>query len=673
MNKTLKYALGVVLTAGLIVPALAQDNFPDVPDHHWAYEALARMRREGLLVGYPDGLFRGGRPATRYEMAVAIHATYSHLKNITDQLDRRIAALEGQPGQTGVVTRQEFDALSQAVQALRADVDRMRGWGDDITALRRMADEFQRELAQMGVDVNQMRQDLSDLASRVGALERRQLPITVSGDVNVFATAAFRQGGNFGITTDARPVGVNLQTLATRDFSVFHEGALRVAGANETGPQWRATLVVGNMLGANTGARGAGTAGVSNSQSTTASGSVFGEQNMTAYFQELAVTFDTSVVGQGFNAEIGRTGYSISPYLYQRPDVTPYYQNERWDNGKWTFDGAILGFRFGGARFNIFGGRNAGVNFAGGGTGMGNQLQPMTAGRTAATQNAFIGSGQRPRGLMMGDIHVDHHVGAHLSVPVTEAGQIDLAYIILADESRSSGGPGGPAANPNRVHVWGGDLAWNFGGIALRAGYAQSDVKSGRTSIVNRDNSAWHASLGFERERWGARVGYREIQPLFAAPGDWGRIGIWWNPVDIRGIDANVHFSLTEALKVNATGNFYTGTGRRVGGATTPGLRTDDRINRVAVDLGYRLNPNWDLTLGFEGVEWRFQGDNRRPRELWYNLGLGYNLSEAARLNFLWQYSDYRSNGRPGFTPFAGNTNEQARGHLVTTQLSVRF
>ncbi|HZH98073.1 MAG TPA: S-layer homology domain-containing protein, partial [Fimbriimonadaceae bacterium] len=69
MNKTLKLALGAVLTAGVMTSAMAQDNFPDVPDNHWAYEALARMKREGLLVGYPDGLFRGNRPASRYELA----------------------------------------------------------------------------------------------------------------------------------------------------------------------------------------------------------------------------------------------------------------------------------------------------------------------------------------------------------------------------------------------------------------------------------------------------------------------------------------------------------------------------------------------------------------------------------------------------------------------------
>src|SRR5688572_25538133 len=97
MKRTLKYALSAVITAALVVPALAQDNFPDTPENHWAYEALANMKREGLLVGYPDGLFRGGRPASRYELAVAIHATYQHLKGITDNLQRQIDALKG-PG-----------------------------------------------------------------------------------------------------------------------------------------------------------------------------------------------------------------------------------------------------------------------------------------------------------------------------------------------------------------------------------------------------------------------------------------------------------------------------------------------------------------------------------------------------------------------------------------------
>jgi len=47
MKRTLKYALSAVLTAAIVLPAVAQDNFPDVPDNHWAFEALQRLKKDG--------------------------------------------------------------------------------------------------------------------------------------------------------------------------------------------------------------------------------------------------------------------------------------------------------------------------------------------------------------------------------------------------------------------------------------------------------------------------------------------------------------------------------------------------------------------------------------------------------------------------------------------------
>jgi hypothetical protein len=55
MKRTLTLSLGLVLGSMLVVPALAQDNFPDVESNHWAFEALENLRAEGILVGYPDG------------------------------------------------------------------------------------------------------------------------------------------------------------------------------------------------------------------------------------------------------------------------------------------------------------------------------------------------------------------------------------------------------------------------------------------------------------------------------------------------------------------------------------------------------------------------------------------------------------------------------------------
>ncbi|HSI71607.1 MAG TPA: S-layer homology domain-containing protein, partial [Fimbriimonas sp.] len=86
MKRTFKYALASVLAVGMVAPAFAQDNFPDVPENHWAFEALARLKAAGILVGYPDGLFRGGRPASRYELAVALHAAWQNMQNITNGL-----------------------------------------------------------------------------------------------------------------------------------------------------------------------------------------------------------------------------------------------------------------------------------------------------------------------------------------------------------------------------------------------------------------------------------------------------------------------------------------------------------------------------------------------------------------------------------------------------------
>ena len=43
--------------------------FPDVPENHWAYDYVATLAGNGVIVGYPDGQFGGDRMMTRYEMA----------------------------------------------------------------------------------------------------------------------------------------------------------------------------------------------------------------------------------------------------------------------------------------------------------------------------------------------------------------------------------------------------------------------------------------------------------------------------------------------------------------------------------------------------------------------------------------------------------------------------
>jgi len=240
MKRTFKYALTAVLGAVMVVPAVAQDNFPDVPENHWAFEALARMRREGVLVGYPDGLFRGGRPASRYELAVAINAAYTNLRNITDSLEQQIKGLD-RPAPAQGPSKADLDNLRQALTQLQNEVKTLKGYGDDISNLKRLADTFQKELQALGVDVEAMKRDLGDLSDRVGRLEKRRPAVDISGDVNLLVLAGNSRDVRAGLDVDGRlngvagggPVGL------TRDLSILHEGAFTLAGTNESGPTWR--------------------------------------------------------------------------------------------------------------------------------------------------------------------------------------------------------------------------------------------------------------------------------------------------------------------------------------------------------------------------------------------------------------------------------------------------
>lgn len=68
-----KLLLSVVIAVAVVSPCFAQDNPAEtVPFDHWAYDAVQTLVDQGIIIGYPDGTFRGDRAMTRYEFAMAI-------------------------------------------------------------------------------------------------------------------------------------------------------------------------------------------------------------------------------------------------------------------------------------------------------------------------------------------------------------------------------------------------------------------------------------------------------------------------------------------------------------------------------------------------------------------------------------------------------------------------
>ena len=99
----------VILLAGLLTVlsmSFASAQFSDVPAGHWAKEAVEALASEGIILGFPDGTFRGNENLTRYQAAMIIY--------------RLLQKLE--PGQMASMDDETITALRNAVQELAAEL-----------------------------------------------------------------------------------------------------------------------------------------------------------------------------------------------------------------------------------------------------------------------------------------------------------------------------------------------------------------------------------------------------------------------------------------------------------------------------------------------------------------------------------------------------------------------
>lgn len=157
----------VILLAGLLTVlsmGFGSAQFSDVPAGHWAKEAVEAIAAQGLIVGFPDGTFRGNENLTRYQAALIIY--------------RLLQQLQGQQGQPAPKMDEEtLNTIRNAVQELAAELAALgvrvsalednAASKDDIARLEAAIEELKGMKAQPGQGMDQ--QALSDLADRVEA------------------------------------------------------------------------------------------------------------------------------------------------------------------------------------------------------------------------------------------------------------------------------------------------------------------------------------------------------------------------------------------------------------------------------------------------------------------------------------------------------------------------
>src|SRR5688572_17336828 len=95
---------GAVIGVGALLPGAVQAQgrgpFDDVPQGHWAYDAVTDLAKRGVFTGYPDGTFKGKRALTRYEFAVALQRLLTEVQRMIDT-GKTGAGAKGDTGPAG--------------------------------------------------------------------------------------------------------------------------------------------------------------------------------------------------------------------------------------------------------------------------------------------------------------------------------------------------------------------------------------------------------------------------------------------------------------------------------------------------------------------------------------------------------------------------------------------
>ncbi|GHG41318.1 hypothetical protein CBQ26_17045 [Deinococcus indicus] len=205
------------------VPALT-----DVPAGHWAKDAIDKLVGKGIILGYPDGTYRGTQNLTRYEAAVIIarlledmktgtvvageidSETLTALQNAIQELAADLAALGVRVSdlEENAVSRDDFARLEERVEAialqsgepealagLTSQIEELTARADEYDTLRADVDDNASSIAALNDLTVLLNQDILNLQDRVSAVEAAQADLvaradfdTLSGRVGVVET-----------------------------------------------------------------------------------------------------------------------------------------------------------------------------------------------------------------------------------------------------------------------------------------------------------------------------------------------------------------------------------------------------------------------------------------------------------------------------------------------------
>jgi hypothetical protein len=410
------------------------------------------------------------------------------------------------------------------------------------------------------------------------------------------------------------------------------------------------------------------------------------------------------------DATIGKFGVQFTPYTLRSVDPDSYTDVTLTDNGEVLTTGAMARASVGGLHLVGY----AGTHY----TGSRNQSSvnggsPVYLSWGGPVALSAIDYGALPFDQSMG-VHGNYQLGrftiggTYITAGITpDVNNGNPALPPFSDTTtyanRANQNNDGQRMIPRRGEVYGGELRFPlFGRLSFAGEFASSNVLAG-TKIGDREgvygdnlHNAYDAKLTWGAGRLNLAGGYKQVDPFFGAPGDWGNIGRWKNPNNIQGWNASAGYNFGgftlkgsyedyNSLRVNlrtARPGFYGLAGIQAPGAGYAPVLTDNFENDIkhyTVGLSFNLSPSNAIDLGWEQArerpfDWQAASGNGafgdgRTKETYWNIGLGHRFNDTTSFKILYQIVDYKDNGAGLYTVPGG----EYKGGVGVTQLSVRF
>jgi hypothetical protein len=200
-----------IIAAGIAAVSIAApasaSQFSDVAPDNWAYSAILSLKdKYACAVGFPDGSFEPGKPATRAQLAALVNACIDRISEFQDAKDAQLAAaLKAQAAQW-TATEAKVDALVAEDQAKKNGVGNYLGLG---VALNKQ-----------GVDGNGYTADRTISGATLQG--RYVVADKFGGDISIrpYLNAAAGPNGNIGTAGGA---------LVSYDYSIAQKGGVSAA------------------------------------------------------------------------------------------------------------------------------------------------------------------------------------------------------------------------------------------------------------------------------------------------------------------------------------------------------------------------------------------------------------------------------------------------------------